>query len=632
MTRHHLLLLSAAAIAVATIAPIQAQEVMRLQLPSKIYFTGGDGGDDNGPPDNGSNNGPLDISWSSREIRSLAQVNLPVTISGGTPPYAVDISGLPNGLTFDPVSRTIVGQTTQAGLTNLTFTITDANNGQDTLNGTTLTVLNPLFAQVVEPDIYAGEAFSFQPSQMGVYGTATWDVAGLSGLGLTFNPVDGRVSGTLPSAGEHGGVTFGVTDSHDGLRAQSTPITLRVQTPVDPVATITPATILAYTGRPISIQATATDARAPAVWTAAGTALPAWASVDESGILQGTPTAVGTTSGHALRVTGANNRSDNTEPFSIQVASPYTISLPSNGQIWRQAMPRTLQLSSSASSPTYTKVGGAEWLSVSSSGEVSGNPPAGSHSLTVRATQDGWAEQTLTVNVYPNITFTTEPGGITMVAGAAAKTTTLPVLGGDAVSPTFSLVNINEQPVTPPSWLTLSADGRLTASPSASVSAYSGTFYLLATDQTGGRVRSSAINVTISAPPPAQQFDRLRLVGSDPYNYDGLVTCIQTSCGGPEMQFNRLSQYSKVTNFEARLKDDVAQSPASISMQFRSMEVGSFTLRLSDGVQPDTDLVVTTAGNAYTTRNIPVSRSFNKITMFCTVNCQVLVSRLSLVY
>ena len=59
--------------------------------------------------------------------------------AGGTPPLTYSLSPtLPAGLAFDPVTRTIAGTPTAAGVTTYTYTVTDANGATASLAWQTL--------------------------------------------------------------------------------------------------------------------------------------------------------------------------------------------------------------------------------------------------------------------------------------------------------------------------------------------------------------------------------------------------------------------------------------------------------------------------------------------------------------
>lgn len=634
MKRHSLILL---ALLLSTV-PLHAQQTpqMRFQLKAPVLFSAGTtepGGEL--PPGGGTSNPAAVITWTARSARSFSDLSLAVGVQN-VPAAAVDVEGLPSGLTFDPVTGAIVGQTSFVGTSPLTFKVAN-----ETILQGNLTTLHPLFATVDIPQIYAEEPFSFTPSAVapGLYGTASWDREGfpLDLDGLSFDTATGQVSGTLASSGTYPGLRLGLTDSQDSLRVTTDAFVLDVLPALQPVATIA-ASFTGYTGRPFVATPSATSVKAPAAWSTSAGTLPSWATRSPTtGEITGTPNAVATTGGLTLRVTGANGKFDDTDPFGIQILSPYTISLPTNGLVWRQTIPRTLQLTSSATSPVYSKVGGASWLAVSSTGAVSGNPPSGTHSLVVRATQDGWAEQSFNISVVPNIAYTTLPGNVSIVSGATAKTTAVPALSGTPVNPVYTVVDASGQPITLPAWITKAANGQLTVAPGAGTTAQTLYYRLRATDDTGGDVTSSEFTITVTDPPPTQQFDQLRVIGTNAYNRDAFVlgagNCWQLATCAEVIQVYRSSQYNQTNDLEVRLNGSVLQTPTSLKIFLRGT-IGSVKVRLEDGNAANntqTSHVVPNATSQSIT--IPVGRPINKIVMTCGgIDCQYLPIGMQLIY
>ncbi len=72
----------------------------------------------------------------------LAALVLPVA-NGGTPPLTYSVSGLPEGLSFDADIRTISGMPMAVGLSEVVYTVTDANGASRSVPFTVSVVLPP---------------------------------------------------------------------------------------------------------------------------------------------------------------------------------------------------------------------------------------------------------------------------------------------------------------------------------------------------------------------------------------------------------------------------------------------------------------------------------------------------------
>lgn len=64
------------------------------------------------------------------EIFLNTNLNHSVSAQGGVPPYTFSQSGLPAGLTLDPVSGVITGLPSETGTRNVTLSVTDSQSGQ----------------------------------------------------------------------------------------------------------------------------------------------------------------------------------------------------------------------------------------------------------------------------------------------------------------------------------------------------------------------------------------------------------------------------------------------------------------------------------------------------------------------
>lgn len=146
-----------------------------------------------------------------------------ITVSGGVAPYAITVTGLPNGLAYS--GGTISGVPTQGGAFAVTIRAQDATTGTGAPFSRTLTL--PLAINtsslVVTPATLAtpiaGQAYSQTLAATGGTVPYRFDVtSGTLPSGLTLNSTTGVLSGTPTSTG---GSTFTVTvtDSSTGVGA-----------------------------------------------------------------------------------------------------------------------------------------------------------------------------------------------------------------------------------------------------------------------------------------------------------------------------------------------------------------------------------------------------------------------------
>ena len=131
-----------------------------------------------------------------------------VTVKVDDPNATIEVTGLPNGTTFDPATGTITGTPTTPGDYLVTVTVTDpaGNTSSETF---VITVTNPAeptteLPSIPDTDGTIGEPIT--PIPVGpLPGGSTTDVSGLPG-GLEYNPETGVIEGTPTQLG-----TFPVT-------------------------------------------------------------------------------------------------------------------------------------------------------------------------------------------------------------------------------------------------------------------------------------------------------------------------------------------------------------------------------------------------------------------------------------
>ncbi|WP_265975098.1 putative Ig domain-containing protein [Brucella intermedia] len=157
--------------------------------------------------------------------------------TGGTEPYTYDVTGLPDGLTFDGTD-TISGKPTAAGSFDIHVTATDAEGSTITQTQTVVVEAAPTIELVALPDAEQGK--NYGPHQLqasGGTGPYSYVITGLP-AGLTF--VGNTLAGTPTTAGTFP-VSVTVTDA-DGY-AVTHVVTFVVRVPVLPDPSLDPEVI-----------------------------------------------------------------------------------------------------------------------------------------------------------------------------------------------------------------------------------------------------------------------------------------------------------------------------------------------------------------------------------------------------
>jgi hypothetical protein len=162
---------------------------------------------------------------------------LPVTASGGTPPYTWSvISGAVPGLSLDPSSKILSGTPTTAGAFNFILQATDSANLTATrsisltVNGASLSIATS--RQL--PDGRLNEPYSQTITAAGGKPPYRWTSSGLP-TGLTINSTTGLISGTPTAAGSFG---IAITVSDSTLANLADRFTLMVNLPSAPAVSI----------------------------------------------------------------------------------------------------------------------------------------------------------------------------------------------------------------------------------------------------------------------------------------------------------------------------------------------------------------------------------------------------------
>ena len=240
-----------------------------------------------------------------------------ISASGGTAPYTLSGSGLPDGLSLS-LSGGISGTPGTAGKFAITATATDSKGvtGKGTF-GLTITPADLSIVTGSLPDGVVGVAYSAGLAASGGLPPYTWTVSGLpDGLSAT-----GPAIGGTPTMAGKFTVNVTVKDSAQGSVAQSKSYSL----------TIAPATLVITTasapngtvGTGYSANFAATGGIAPYTFSATG--LPAGLSISAAGAITGTPTAAGAAT-IAVTVKDAAG-SAASKPFAVTIVLPATPAL-----------------------------------------------------------------------------------------------------------------------------------------------------------------------------------------------------------------------------------------------------------------------------------------------------------------
>ena len=357
-----------------------------------------------------------------------------LTATGGNGSYSWAASGLPSGFSLSS-SGLLTGTPTTATPVNFTVTVNGTTSKDFTLpvnSGLMITNTSPL------PPATVGTAYTQQFTASGGEGSYSWSASGLP-AGFSLNS-SGLLTGTPTSATP---LTFTVT--LNGRVSKDFTLPVNAALTIGTTSPLSPATV----GMPYSLQFTASGGSGSYTWTASG--LPAWLSLNSSGLLTGTPPAPGPVT-FTVTVNGTVSQT-----FTLPVNAALTIGNTSPLPPATVAMPYSLQFTASGGSGTYTWTasGLPAWLSLNSSGLLTGTPPAPGP-VTFTVTVNGTVSQTFTLPVNAALTIgTTSP--LPPATAGMPYSLQLAASGG---SGTYTWTGSGL-----PAWLTLTSTGLLTGTP-----------------------------------------------------------------------------------------------------------------------------------------------------------------------
>jgi uncharacterized protein (TIGR03437 family) len=426
--------------------------------------------------------------------------------NGGLPPYVWSlVSGtLPPGLSLNPSTGAIGGTPGANSQGTYPFTIQTKDQGNETVSSPlTLNVApSPLgIATSSLPPATEGTPYIATLAANGGTTPYSWSATGLpSWLNLSSS---GQLSGTPPAAGSAGSYPFTVTVQDVGSQSTSVPLSLQVN--ATPLVIITTSPL--PDGREGSVYGAsflASGGKAPYTWSATG--LPAFLNLASSGNLTGLPT-VGSAGPYSFTVTVGDALGNKVSgPFSLKVDS---LSSPIALAITTSSLPAatagvlySATFAANGGTPPYawSATGLPSWLSVSSAGQLSGIPPAGSAgsslSFTVSVADSSGNKASgpfsLTVNS------PSSPSSLTIVTSSLP-----PATAGVLYSTTFA-ANGGKLPYSwsatgLPSWLSLSFAGQLSGIPPVAAAGSSYNFTVSVSDSSGNKA-SGPFSLTVNSP------------------------------------------------------------------------------------------------------------------------------------
>ncbi len=382
---------------------------------------------------------------------TITELELPAA-TGGTAPLTYALTNLPDGLRFDAGTRTLSGTPGTAAITELTYTVTDAN-GASTSQTFTVTVNDSLALSAPPAQSYtAGTLITplALSAATGGTGTLSYTLTGPAGAdlptGLTFTAASRTLSGT-PTAAASTVLTYTVTDANGASTSQTFTVT------VNDGLVLTTAGDQGYT-----LGTTITELELPAA--TGGTAPLTYALTNLPDGLRfdaGTRTLSGTPGTAAITVltytvTDANGASTS-QTFMVTVSDGLALSAPPAQSYTAGTLITPLALSAATGgtgtlSYTLTGPAGADLPTgltfTAASRTLSGTPTAAASTVltyTVTDTNDATASQTFTVTVNDGLVLTTA-GDQGYTLGTTITELELPAATGGTAPLTYALTNL----------------------------------------------------------------------------------------------------------------------------------------------------------------------------------------------
>jgi len=417
--------------------------------------------------------------------------------------FAVTSGTLPAGLMLDTASGLISGTPSAVtASTSLTLTLTDGFDRSTTTSFTwTVQAALTTTAPPAQASLIGTPLTLTLPAANGGSPGYAWSDPGTTlPPGLTLTTVSNRavISGTPTTRGVFA-VILTVTDT----AARTGTVSFSWTTDYPPFAVTNPGSQTSTVGTADTVTLSATGGSGSFGWTGA---VPAGLTLNAStGLISGTPTAVGVTS-VTLTVTDtkaavAAGVNPKTLTFSFTVYARPTVTAP--GPVIRD-VGGTVSLQLAATCPNapcgYVLNNGPATLGISSSGLLTGTVTAVQtfSSATVTITDSSGATATsasftVTVNAAPSIT---SPGNQTVAQGAADSLNVAALTAGGTAPLTYSATNL-------PTWLTLNASTGAIAGTAPNTASTTTGIILTVTDALGVSASSAAFSWIVGSTPSA---------------------------------------------------------------------------------------------------------------------------------
>ena len=228
-------------------------------------------------------------------------------ITGTNNPTSFAASGLPFGLSVDPLSGTISGTPQVSGMT--TASISATNSGGTGSGSVVITVTDPpppVLTSAGTASGVAGSGFSYTITATNF--PLSFNATGLP-AGLSVNTKTGLISGTPLASG----ISTATITAINNMGQDSAQLTITITNPPPPQIT-SPPTASGFVGVPFSYTITAITS---AVFNASG--LPAGLSVTTNGNISGTPQAPGV---FAITLSATNPGGSASQVLTLTVVAP----------------------------------------------------------------------------------------------------------------------------------------------------------------------------------------------------------------------------------------------------------------------------------------------------------------------
>ncbi len=368
-------------------------------------------------------NGTVGISFST----TVATVN-----GVGAVTFAVTTGTLPVGLTLAPTTGIISGTPTTAAASTFTITATDSTS-PTAQRSFTITVAPALVISTTSlPNGSPGSAYTTTIATQNAVGAVTFAVSlGTLPTGLTLAPTTGIISGTPTTAAVS---TFTITATDSTSQTAQRSFTITVTSAFSISTTSLPNGIV---GAGYTATVEAQNAVGAVTFSVTNGSLPAGLTLAATtGVISGTPTAVGTSTFTVSAVSTTSQTAQRS--FAVVISAPFTIStltLPS-GTIG-SSYSATLATQNAAGTVSFAVTNGSLPTGLAlapTTGIFSGTPTtAGTSTFTVTATdaQGQTAQRSLSIIIAPAFAISTAslPNG-TVGATYATTVTTQNGTGG----------------------------------------------------------------------------------------------------------------------------------------------------------------------------------------------------------